>query len=135
MSKIICIYDRIKNMPVEVEVSDEVYTQYMRTGWRIKNNNRSFYKHEIQFSSLKGTCNYYNEFISETDWVESKIYYRDIYECIDKLSSKERAVINLIFFEGYSESECAKRLGTYQQKISRIKRRALAKLYELIKNS
>ena len=134
MNKTIWIYDRITNTPVEVKVSDEVYKQYMRTGWSIKNNNRSFYKHEIQFSALKGTCDYYNEFISETDWVECKIYYKDIYECIDKLSYKERTVINLIFFEGYSESECAKRLGTYQQKISRIKCAALAKLHELLKN-
>ena len=36
MSKIICIYDRIKNTTVEVEVSDEVYTHYMRTEWNIK---------------------------------------------------------------------------------------------------
>ena len=37
-----------------VEVSEEVYIAYMRTGWNIKDNDESFFKHHIQFSALLG---------------------------------------------------------------------------------
>lgn len=48
------VYDTISKKVVEVEVSDEVYTQYKRTKWAIENNNSSFYEDEIQFSALIG---------------------------------------------------------------------------------
>ena len=37
-----------------VEVTKEVYIGYKRSKWKIENNDRSFYKHEIQFSGLIG---------------------------------------------------------------------------------
>lgn len=37
-----------------VEVTEEVYRAYMRTGWNIKDNDESFFKHQIQFSALLG---------------------------------------------------------------------------------
>ena len=30
-----------------VEVTEEVYRAYMRTGWNIKDNDESFFKHQI----------------------------------------------------------------------------------------
>ena len=35
-----------------VEVSEKVYKEYMRSGWKIKDNDKSFFKHQIQISSL-----------------------------------------------------------------------------------
>jgi len=37
-----------------VEVTEEVYRAYMRTGWNIKDNDESFFKHQTQFSALLG---------------------------------------------------------------------------------
>ena len=137
MSKIICIYDRITNMPVEVEVSDEVYTQYMRTGWNIKDNDDSFFSHEIQFSGLKGNINgsveNFHEFISNKSIVELETEYRKLHESIKKLSMLEKKVIRMIYFEGYTEADCALLLHTNQPKIHRTKRKALYKLYKLLK--
>lgn len=48
------VYDTISKKIVEVEVSDEVCTNFKRTKWAIENNNSSFYDHEIQFSALIG---------------------------------------------------------------------------------
>ena len=46
----LCVYDTITKKYVEIEVNDEVYMNYRQTGWAIKNNDRSFFDHEIQFS-------------------------------------------------------------------------------------
>ena len=40
-----------------VEVSEKVYKEYMRSGWNIKDNDKSFFKHQIQISSLIGNQN------------------------------------------------------------------------------
>ena len=45
----LCVYDTITKKYVEIEVNDEVYMNYRQTGWAIKNNDRSFFDHEIQF--------------------------------------------------------------------------------------
>ncbi|MCU6720641.1 hypothetical protein OCV67_11995 [Porcipelethomonas ammoniilytica] len=37
-----------------VEVTEEVYAAYMRIGWNNKDNDDSFFKHQIQFSALFG---------------------------------------------------------------------------------
>mgnify|MGYP000533001560 CR=1 FL=1 len=58
MSKnIVSVYDTITKRYVEIEVSEKIRTYYNRTQWNIDDNNKSFYKHEIQFSALKGNIN------------------------------------------------------------------------------
>ncbi|MCU6720883.1 hypothetical protein OCV67_13230 [Porcipelethomonas ammoniilytica] len=44
-----------------VEVTEEVYRAYMRTGWNIKDNDESFFKHQIQFSALLGNWTIVNK--------------------------------------------------------------------------
>ena len=36
----------------EVTVTEEVYRAYYRTGWNIKDNDQSFFDHEIQLSGM-----------------------------------------------------------------------------------
>lgn len=64
------VYDTITKKYVEIEVDDEIYTNYRQTGWAIENNNRTFYSHEIQFSMLKGSINgafeNFHEFVEES---------------------------------------------------------------------
>ena len=50
MSKnIVSVYDTITKRYVEIEVSEKICTSYNRTQWNIDDNDKSFYKHEIQF--------------------------------------------------------------------------------------
>ena len=75
MSKnIVSVYDTITKRYVEIEVSEKIRTYYNRTQWNIDDNNKSFYKHEIQFSALKGNINgeleNFQEFRTENDDVE-----------------------------------------------------------------
>ena len=140
MSKIICIYDRITNMPVEVEVSDEVYKQYMRTGWNIKDNDDSFFSHEIQFSGLKGNINgsidNFHESVSDRNDVEKKvidnIMIDKLNRCLAKLSDKDRKLIEQLYFEGKTERECAKIYGINQKNIHKKKALILSKINKLL---
>ena len=68
------VYDTITKKYVEVEVNETVRTYYDRTQWNIEDNDKSFYKHEIQFSALKGNINgeleNFKEFRTDDDSVE-----------------------------------------------------------------
>ena len=95
MSKnIVSVYDTITKRYVEIEVSEKIRTYYNRTQWNIDDNNKSFYKHEIQFSALKGNINgeleNFQEFRTENDDVERRVIQNikceKLYSCLNELS-------------------------------------------------
>ena len=43
------VYDTILKKIVEVELSDELYTNFKRTKWAIENNNSAFYPRTYDF--------------------------------------------------------------------------------------
>ena len=92
MSKnIVSVYDTITKRYVEIEVSEKIRTYYNRTQWNIDDNNKSFYKHEIQFSALKGNINgeleNFQEFRTENDDVERRVIqnikFEKLYSCLN----------------------------------------------------
>ena len=108
MSKnIVSVYDTISKRYVEIEVSEKIRTYYNRTQWNIDDNNKSFYKHEIQFSALKGNINgefeNFQEFRTENDDVERRVIqnikFEKLYSCLNELSEDERRLIFAIYFE------------------------------------
>lgn len=136
----ICVYDTVSRRYVELEVNEEIYHAYMRTEWNIRDNNESFYDHEIQFSALIGGQNEayekFHEFVSEKDSVENavlnKICCERLKKCLDELSVQDRELIYLLFFEGKTERECAVFLKTSQQNIHKKKGKILCKLNKLL---
>ena len=142
MSKnIVSVYDTIIKRYVEIEVSEKIRTYYNRTQWNIDDNNKSFYKHEIQFSALKGNINgefeNFQEFRTENDDVERRVIqnikFEKLYSCLNELSEDERRLIFAIYFENKTENEVAYFLHTTQQNINKKKRRILCKLNKLLK--
>lgn len=142
MSKnIVSVYDTITKRYVEIEVSEKIRTYYNRTQWNIDDNNKSFYKHEIQFSALKGNINgeleNFQEFRTENDDVERRVIqnikFEKLYSCLNELSEDERRLIFAIYFENKTENEVAYFLHTTQQNINKKKRRILCKLNKLLK--
>ena len=142
MSKnIVSVYDTITKRYVEIEVSEKIRTYYNRTQWNIDDNNKSFYKHEIQFSALKGNINgefeNFQEFRTENDDVERRVIqninFEKLYSCLNELSDDERRLIFAIYFENKTENEVAYFLHTTQQNINKKKRRILCKLNKLLK--
>ena len=143
MSKnIVSVYDTITKRYVEIEVSEKIRTYYNRTQWNIDDNNKSFYKHEIQFSALKGNINgeleNFKEFRTDDDSVEKCIIrqaeYSELYKCLASLPDDEHSIIIMIYFENKTENEVACFLHTTQQNIHKKKRRILCKLNKLLKS-
>lgn len=128
MSKnIVSVYDTITKRYVEIEVSEKIRTYYNRTQWNIDDNNKSFYKHEIQFSALKGNINgeleNFKEFRTDDDSVEKCIIrqaeYSELYKCLASLPDDEHSIIIMIYFENKTENEVACFLHTTQQNINK----------------
>ena len=136
------VYDTITKKYVEVEVNETVRTYYDRTQWNIEDNDKSFYKHEIQFSALKGNINgeleNFKEFRTDDDSVEKCIIrqaeYSELYKCLASLPDDEHSIIIMIYFENKTENEVACFLHTTQQNIHKKKRRILCKLNKLLKS-
>ncbi|AGE24012.1 RNA polymerase sigma factor [Geobacillus sp. GHH01] len=69
------------------------------------------------------------EFVAdETNEIESLIERMDLEQAIGKLSEQEQIVIDAIFRRGETQRSLAERLGVSQMTISRIQKRAIAKL-------
>ena len=122
-----------------VEVTEEVYRAYMRTGWNIKDNDESFFKHQIQFSALLGNIDDAVENFKELmnakadteEIVELNTDLQMLCKAMKKLSKDE---LQLIYFENKTERECAEIYAISQKNINKKKKRILCKLNKLIKN-
>ena len=70
-TKILRVYDTITKKPVDIEVTPEVFDEYLKLNWRIKKKNRSFYDHEVQFATLISNSNSslegFKEFVSDPE--------------------------------------------------------------------
>lgn len=135
------VYDTISKEYVDIEVSEEVYTYYNRSQWNMDDNDDSFYKHEIQFSALiggnDGTFENFREFRIENSVekeVISKLFTEKLYECLNLLSASDRQLIEMLFFEGKTERECAAYYGISQKNINKNKKRILCNLHKLLES-
>ena len=143
MSKnIVSVYDTITKRYVEIEVSEKIRTSYNRTQWNIDDNDKSFYKHEIQYSALKGNINgeleNLKEFRTDDDSVEKCIIrqaeYSELYKCLASLPDDEHSIIIMIYFCGKTEQEVADILHTSQQNVHKKKHRILCRLNKFLKS-
>ena len=131
--KTVKVYDVITKKMVDVEVSDEVYTAFNRSGWDIKNNNKTFYKHEIQFSQLLDDLDFKSLLDNGTEERAIKsVLIEKLLISIEKLYPMEQELIHMLFYEGKSERECAEHFGINQKNIHRNKMHILCKLYKLL---
>lgn len=132
----LCVYDTITKKYVEIEVDDEVYTNYRQTGWAIKNNDKAFFDHEIQFSMLKGSIDgafeNFHEFVEESP-VEKYVAVASVKTALNTLPTKDRELIEMLFYKEMTERECAEYYGISQKNINKKKVRILLSLHKLLK--
>lgn len=135
------VYNTLTGEYEDVEVSEELYVTYKRTGWGIENNDTSFYDHEIQLSGLIGgeNDNYENfrEFIDDVNVPENifmtKLGMLEVQNAVNDLSAKEKDLIVAIYYERLTESEYADRICVTQQYVSKSKKKILKKLKLFLK--
>lgn len=133
---ILNIFNTLTGEWEEVAVEEAVYIAYRRTEWGIKNNNVSFYKHEIQISALIGKAETFNEFISDFDITETIVEKQILMEVLNlalsSLTDKEKHLIQVLFFDGKSERQYARETGIPQKTINNHKRAIILKLKKLL---
>lgn len=130
------VYNTISKQYEDVAVTKEVYDTYRRTEWNIKDNNESFYEHEIQMSGLIGGeddgYENFREFIDEENTPERNIIYAEIkkalLECVAELAQEERALVQALYWQGLSEREYSRRSGIPQRTINHRKMYILEKI-------
>ena len=70
------VYNTITKKYDEVEVSEELYNVYRRTGWNIENNDKRYFDHGIQMSSLIGGGELYEIILKIfLVFLESSLFY------------------------------------------------------------
>ena len=85
----------------EVMVTEEVYRTYCRTRWNIKDNDQSFFDHEIQTSGMigsqDGTYENFREFIDAINTPEHIILEQmkkeALYQAISALPAADQALV------------------------------------------
>ena len=130
------VYNTLTDEYEDVEVSEELYVTYKRTGWGIENNDASFYDHEIQLSGLIGgdNDNYENfhEFVNDENTPEDIVIdaeiKRAVRESVSALDKEEQQLVFALYEEGVSEREYARRTGIPQRTINHRKERILEKI-------
>lgn len=103
---------------------------------RKRNDNKEVYE-KVNISSLNNTLSLdsrkkievIENCVSNFE-IDNEIEKLDLKIAINKLKDKEKQIIQLLFFEGKTQNEVAKLLGTNQVQISRIKKRAISSLRE-----
>ena len=106
----ICTYNTFTKRMEKVAVSKEVYTAYKRSGWNIKDNNQSFYDHEIQMSALNGGQNGAYENFKEL------VTYKDTPYCV--LDKSERRKIGLEALNCLTKIEYRRYILHYYEKLT-----------------
>ena len=116
----------------EVIVTEEVYRTYCRTRWNIKDNDQSFFDHEIQTSGMigsqDGAYENFREFIDAINTPEHIILEQM------KKEALYQALVQGLFFKGQSELDYAREIGVSQPAVHKRKVRILKSLKKLLEN-
>ena len=135
------VYNTCTQEMETVEVSKDVYMAYQRGVWRVKKRDRSFFAHEIQFSSMcpneDNDVDSFHEFVNYDADPEVQFMKCEtisiLQEAVCSLPSEEQAYIKALFEENKTEAALADALGVSQQAVNRKKQRILEKLKKILK--
>ena len=130
------VYNTLTKQYEEVVVTKKVYDTYRQTEWNIKDNDESFYEHEIQISGLIGgeddAYENFREFIDDVNIPENIFMTREgmveVRKAVRILPVQERNLIVALYYERLTENEYADKIGVSQQYVSKSKKKILKKL-------
>ncbi len=130
------VYNTLTKQYEDVTVTKNVYDTYCRTEWNIKDNNASFYDHEIQMSGLIGGedngYENFREFIDNVNIPENIFMTREgmveVRKAVRILPVQERNLIVALYYERLTENEYADKIGVSQQYVSKSKKKIMKKL-------
>lgn len=125
-----------------IPFDEDYYRTYCRTRWNIKDNDQSFFDHEIQTSGMigsqDGTYENFREFIDAINTPEHIILEQmkkeALYQAISALPAADQALVQGLFFKGQSELDYAREIGVSQPAVHKRKVRILKSLKKLLEN-
>ena len=126
----------------EVAVTEEVYRAYCRTRWNVKDNDESFFDHEIQMSGMigsqDGAYENFREFVDTVNTPENIVLEQmkkeALYQVISAMPATDQALVQGLFFRGQSELDYARELGVSQPAVHKRKVRILKYLKKILEN-
>lgn len=138
---ILTVFNTMTQRDEEIQVDEEVYRVFRRTGWNIKDNDQSFFDHEIQMSGMiggqDGAYENFREFVEIQDVPERIVLQtlenQALYHAVLALPEADRRLVRALFYEGRTEQEYAKELGVSQQAVHKRKARILRELKKFLK--
>lgn len=130
------VYNTLTKQYEDVVVTKKVYDTYRRTEWNIKDNDESFYDHEIQMSGLIGGedngYENFREFVDEEDTPENIVMEQSLIEklhqVIEELTDHEAALIRALYFDGVTETDYAKQIGVSIAYVCKLNKKILRKI-------
>lgn len=101
---------------------------------RYRYHNRSYDAMGEKLVSQESIAKYVpiEEIISETNGFLESITQVYLHNAIKKLNSKQRLIIEMVFWQGYAQQETAKILHCSQANVSKVLNRAITRLINLI---
>ena len=138
---ILTVFNTLTQRNEEIEVDEEVYHIFRRTGWNIKDSDRSFFAHEIQMSGMiggqDGPYENFKEFLNTRDVPENivlkEMEHQALYHAVSILPKADRHLVRALFYEGKTEQEYAQELSVSQQAVHKRKARILGELKKFLK--
>lgn len=134
------VFNTFSGKKETVMVTEEIYVAYKRLCWNEEKDDQSFYRHEIQFTSLIGgddnAYENFREFISEE--MNPAVVIEDeeakkILECaLLRLEQSDRDLIENLVMKKVTEREYAARLGVPLMTIHNRKRSAIKKIKKFL---
>ena len=120
-----------------IEVSEEVYKTYMHDKWCTKKKNTKYYKHHTTAACYSmGDEDYFETIDSYVEACELRKADEDdksdtrfmIQEAMKILPTRDRNLIQALFFNGVTEAEYAAKIGVSQPCVVKKKKRILETL-------
>ena len=130
------VHNTITGKTEKIEVTKEVYIVCRRTEWNIKDNDESFSKHEIQFSSLIGCYENFSEFIICDDcseYIANKLIFEEIICYLKMCSRLEMEIFKLSFIDELTERKIAQVLQIPKSTVHDIKHKLITKIKKHLK--
>lgn len=122
-----------------VEVSQEVYLEYYRSRRREKaQKGKEQYNRVVSFDALDTDSRQGSQLIINTaspepeDLVIAHELHEKLYASLSKLSTEERQILKVIYFDRHSEREAAAKLGIPLMTLHDKKARILAKMLKMM---
>ena len=137
----ITTYDTMTGTMVDVPVSEEIYTAFVRTAWTIKKNNQKHWKHEIPFSCLRGAenldvLNEFADYKSDPAYVDpDEELYEQLQVALNQLEQDEQDLVFALFYKNMTLTECSDELGISPRGVGKRRDRIIKKIKAIMEEN